>query len=57
MWLQNVWNRLKQELLQGVMPVFLANHPNSAQVLTYCWHVSVSKNISLKYVLECYRCT
>ena len=39
---QVVWSRLKSELLQGVMPVFLGNHPNSAQVLTYAWHVGVS---------------
>uniref|UniRef100_T1ISW7 CCR4-NOT transcription complex subunit 1 n=1 Tax=Strigamia maritima TaxID=126957 RepID=T1ISW7_STRMM len=37
-------NILRQELLTNLMPIFLGNHPNSAIVLNYAWHVQAQTN-------------
>ncbi|BFZ13285.1 hypothetical protein BsWGS_16323 [Bradybaena similaris] len=32
------WNRLKQDLISKLMPIFLGQHANSAVILHYAWH-------------------
>ena len=36
--LTNIWNKLKQEVLTVLIPIFLGNHPNSAVILQYAWN-------------------
>ena len=39
--LQPLWHSLRNELVSELIPVFLANHPNSGSVLHYVWHGQV----------------
>ena len=39
--LQPLWHSLRNELVSQLVPVFLANHPNSGSVLHYVWHGQV----------------
>ena len=43
--LQNVWNRLKQEIISFLIPIFLGNHPNSAVILQHAWNQSFNPHI------------
>lgn len=36
--LSTTWNKMKQELINNLIPIFLGNHPNSAVVLQYAWN-------------------
>jgi CCR4-NOT transcription complex subunit 1 len=36
--LTTCWNKLKQEILAVIIPIFLGNHPNSAVILQYAWN-------------------
>ena len=40
--MQPLWHSLRNELVSQLIPVFLANHPNSGSVLHYVWHGQVS---------------
>ena len=45
---QPTWQTLKHDLVSTLIPVFLANHPNSISVLHYVWHGQV-RNILIHY--------
>ena len=36
--LTNIWNKLKQEIISVLIPIFLNNHPNSAVILQQAWN-------------------
>jgi hypothetical protein len=38
---QTVWTTLKQELIQLIIPTFLANSPNANSLLNYMWNLQV----------------
>jgi len=38
--LTSVWNKLKQEIISVLIPIFLGNHPNSAVILQHAWNQS-----------------
>lgn len=33
-----MWNKLKQELISVLIPIFLGNNPNSAVILQHAWN-------------------
>jgi CCR4-NOT transcription complex subunit 1 len=35
---KSIWNKLKQEILSVLIPIFLGNHPNSAVILQHAWN-------------------
>jgi CCR4-NOT transcription complex subunit 1 len=37
-------NKLKQELISTLIPIFLGNHPNSAVILQYAWNQNMYAN-------------
>jgi CCR4-NOT transcription complex subunit 1 len=38
-------NKLKQDLIATLIPIFLGNHPNSAVILQYAWSQNLHLNI------------
>ena len=56
--LQPLWHSLRNELVSQLIPVFLANHPNSGSVLHYVWHgqVSISYNKYYCCFVKCCKC-
>jgi len=42
----------KQELLCSLIPIFLANHANSAVILHHIWHNQVSRFLELTYFVS-----
>ncbi len=38
---KTIWTTLKQELLQIIIPTFLANSPNANSLLNYMWNSQV----------------
>ncbi len=43
--LTNVWNKMKQEIISVLIPIFLNNHPNSAVILQYAWNQTYNSQI------------
>lgn len=43
--LNTLWNRLKQEIISFLIPIFLGNHPNSAVILQHAWNQSYNTHI------------